>query len=100
MHFILAPTLMAVGDKQPRHVGKMITGIVTRIITHPFILATIAGIAAAWFEYQPPAAVDELLARAAAAAAPCALFAMGVTAALRPLRRVPPELTFPLLHRR
>lgn len=92
MHFTLAPTLMAIGDKKPQHVFSLISGIVTRIITHPFILATIAGIIAAWFRYQPPTAIDELLERASAAAAPCALFAMGVTAALRPLRRVPPEL--------
>ena len=94
MHFILAPTLMAIGDKQPQHVVKVISGIVTKIITHPFILATIAGMLAAWFEYQPPGAVDELRANASAAAAPCALFAMGVTAALRPLKRIPPELAY------
>lgn len=94
MHFTLAPTLMAIGNKQPQPVLTVIGGIISKIITHPFILATIAGMCAAWFEYQPPAAIDELLARASAAAAPCALFAMGVTAALRPLRRIPAELAY------
>lgn len=94
MHFILAPTLMAIGNKKPEPIMTVIAGIVSKIITHPFILATIAGMCAAWFEYQPPAVIDELLVRASAAAAPCALFAMGVTAALRPLRRIPLELTY------
>ncbi len=94
MHFTLAPTLMALGDSQRKAVGKLILGIVVKIISHPFILATIAGISAAWFEFRPPAAIDQLLANAAGAAAPCALFAMGVTAALRPLKRIPVELSY------
>lgn len=94
MHFTLAPTLMALGDSQRKPAGKLIIGIITKIITHPFILATIAGITAAWFEFRPPAAIDQLLANAASAAAPCALFAMGVTAALRPLKHIPAELTY------
>lgn len=94
MHFTLAPTLMALGDSQRKAVGKLVFGIIAKIITHPFILATIAGIGAAWFEYRPPSTIDQLLANAAAAAAPCALFAMGVTAALRPLKRIPVEMTY------
>ncbi len=94
MHFTLAPTLMALGDSRRKAVGKLIVGIIVKIISHPFILATMAGIGAAWFEFRPPAAIDQLLANAAAAAAPCALFAMGVTAALRPLKRIPVELGY------
>lgn len=94
MHFTLAPTLMALGDKQPKAAGKLILGIIVKIISHPFILATIVGISAAWFEFRPPEAIDKLLANAANAAAPCALFAMGVTAALRPLKRIPAELGY------
>ncbi|MGQ7844914.1 AEC family transporter [Granulosicoccus sp. 3-233] len=94
MHFTLAPTLMALGDSRRQAFGKLIIGIIVKIISHPFILATIAGIGAAWFEFRPPAAIDQLLANAASAAAPCALFAMGVTAALRPLKRIPVELGY------
>jgi len=39
-----------------------------------------------------PAAVERLLTFLSGAAAPCALFAMGVTLALRPLKRMPREL--------
>ncbi len=49
---------------------------------------------AAWLRFEPPAIIDTLLLSLSNAAAPCALFAMGVTAALRPLKRVPPELGY------
>jgi predicted permease len=39
-----------------------------------------------------PGPVDRLMETLARAAAPCALFAMGVTLALRPLKRVPREM--------
>jgi len=94
MHFTLAPTLMALGDKRRQPLLSLLAGITKRIFTHPFILATIAGILAAWLKFEPPAAIDQLLITASNAAAPCALFAMGVTAALRPLKRVPIELTY------
>ena len=63
-----------------------------KIVLHPFIIATAVGVAGAWFEYRPPLPVDRFLQYLAQAAAPCALFAMGVTLALRPLKRVPTEL--------
>ena len=47
---------------------------------------------AAWSGLRPPLAIDRLLDTLAHAAAPCALFAMGVTLALRPLTRVPASL--------
>jgi len=85
---------MALGDKRRQPLLSLLAGITKRIFTHPFILATIAGILAAWLKFEPPAAIDQLLITASNAAAPCALFAMGVTAALRPLKRVPIELTY------
>ena len=47
---------------------------------------------AAWAQFTPPAPIARLLEYLAQAAAPCALFAMGVTLALRPLQRVPRAL--------
>jgi predicted permease len=94
MHFTLAPTLMALGDSRPRRLAHLIGGILRNIFTHPFILATMAGISAAFFRFQPPEPIDQLLSSASNAAAPCALFAMGITAALRPLKRIPPELAY------
>jgi len=94
MHFAQAPLLMALGGRSDRGIPRLIGGIVRSIVTHPFILATIAGIAAAAFAWQPPGPIDDLLLKLSTATAPCALFAMGVTAALRPLKRVPVELVW------
>lgn len=94
MHFTLAPLLMALGEKSDKNIFSLLAGIFKKIFTHPFILATIAGMTAAWLRFEPPAIIDTLLLSLSNAAAPCALFAMGVTAALRPLKRVPPELGY------
>lgn len=92
MHFTHAPLLMALGGEGRARPLALAGEIAWRILTHPFILATIVGITAAAYAWQPPAPVNDLLARLSAATAPCALFAMGVTAALRPVKRVPVEL--------
>jgi malonate transporter and related proteins len=90
--FILAPMLMALaGTENETFVGTL-KQIGFRIFTHPFILATIAGVLAAAVEFRPPQALDTLLKYLSNAAAPCALFAMGVTIALRPVGRIPLEL--------
>lgn len=94
MHFTLAPLLMSVGGQERRPPLATLGAIATKIATHPFILATAAGVAAAFLELRPPAPVQQTLDALAGAAAPCALFAMGVTAALRPLKRVPVELAW------
>lgn len=97
MHFTLAPLLMALDSDEEKSVLTLTRQILFKIFSHPFILATIVGIAGAVFEVQPPQPVDRLLGLLSSAAAPCALFAMGVTAALRPLKKVPPELSYIVL---
>lgn len=92
MLFTLVPLLMALGRDDHVNGLQMAFGIAKRVLLHPFILATIAGVLAAYFEFRPPEAVDRLLTYLRSAAAPCALFAMGVTVALRPIKRVPAEL--------
>ncbi|MEM9222087.1 MAG: AEC family transporter, partial [Pseudomonadota bacterium] len=83
MFFILTPILMAMAGAQNTSAVKTTITIARRIFTHPFILAVIAGITAAAFEWQPPEIIDRLLTMLRGAAAPCALFAMGVTVALQ-----------------
>ena len=92
MHFAIAPMMMALSgdDKDPPL--QLVVGVVRKIALHPFILATAAGVGAAYLEIRPPLALERLLEYLSSAAAPCALFAMGVTLALRPLRRIPNEL--------
>lgn len=96
LHFVLAPLMMALADQSTDRppVWKLAVDVVRRIIFHPFILATMAGIAAAYFSFRAPGPAETLIDYLANAAAPCALFAMGVTLALRPLKRVPPEMVF------
>lgn len=99
LHFTLAPMLMALRNQDESKNGKnktlmLIYGIGWKIITHPFILATIAGFAAAAIGFVPPGPVGNILDLLAGAAAPCALFMMGITAALRPLKQVPTELAY------
>lgn len=94
LHFILAPSLMALRSGKRQNIVKVAGSILWAIFTHPFILATIAGLGAAAMHFSPPVPVEKVLALLAGAAAPCALFTMGVTAALRPLKSVPIQLTW------
>ena len=97
LHFTLAPLLMAL-DKQRGSkriaVFKLALTIAWKILSHPFILATIAGFTAAYFSFVPNSSIASVLDMLAAAAPPCALFMMGVSAALRPLKRVPVALFY------
>ncbi len=94
MHFILTPSLMALSGRQKRGLPRLVLGIVKSIVFHPFIIATALGVTAAAVDFNEPEPFERLIAYLAQAAAPSALFAMGVTLALNPLRRVPGELTF------
>ena len=93
LHFILAPSLMALaGEKQGATRLQIAREIIVKVVTHPFILATAAGVTAAALRFEPPGAVQTLLDYLYAAAAPCALFAMGVTVALSPRGTAPKVL--------
>lgn len=94
MHFTLAPLLMSVKGGVGKNGTALAGKIARQVMTHPFILATIAGVLASVFAFKPPMVVDQLLETLSRAAAPCALFVMGVTAALRPLKRLPVELGY------
>jgi predicted permease len=92
VHFTVAPMMMALAGDDQRPLPQLALGVMQRIVLHPFIIATAAGVAAAYFRFQPWLPVERLLSYLSSAAAPCALFAMGVTLALRPLKRVPTEM--------
>lgn len=92
MHFAIAPMMMALSGDDKTSPWRLILGVVRKIALHPFIIATALGVGAAYLGFHPPQPIDRLLEYLSRAAAPCALFAMGVTLALRPLNRVPHEL--------
>src|SRR3972149_3038546 len=75
--FTLVPFLMALAKPSQVSIGATAVEVVKRIALHP------------------PIALDRLLQFLHNAAAPCALFTLGVTVALRPLKKMPWEV--PLL---
>jgi predicted permease len=90
--FTLAPLMMALAGARDEPLWRTLLDIPRKVLLHPFILATMAGVAGAALEVRPPEPLERLLEALAGSAAPCALFALGVTVALRPLKRVPAEL--------
>ena len=94
LHFTMGPLLMGLHSGEKAGAGRLALQVLKKIFTHPFILATIAGVAGAALRIDLPDSANKLLQFLGGAAAPSALFAMGVTAALRPLKRVPMELGY------
>jgi hypothetical protein len=92
--FVLVPLLMTLAAPGKATLGWAVVQIVRRIVLHPFIIATVLGVASAAMHFQPPVALDRLMQFLQNAAAPCALFALGVTVALRPIERIPWEVPF------
>lgn len=94
LHFIVAPALMAVEGKDHRSKGRLALDIAAKVLLHPFIVSTAFGFLAAALAFDQPLAFRRFVDYLAQAAAPCALFAMGVTIALRPLKRIPAEIAY------
>ena len=92
IHFTVAPAMMALAGGEKSKPSDLVLSVAKRIAFHPFIIATAVGVTAAYLEFQPPLPIERLLDYLSRAAAPCALFAMGVTLALRPLNGMPVEL--------
>jgi malonate transporter and related proteins len=90
--FSLVPLLMSVTGVEKLSPGATIRKIIWRVATHPFNIATAIGISASYFHLGLPTAVDQIVTWLYGAAAPCALFILGVTVAMRPLLRIPGEV--------
>lgn len=90
--FSLVPLLMALAGTDKKSFGESALLVVRRIVLHPFIAATALGVVSAALHFEPPVALDRLMQFLQNAAAPCALFVLGVTVALRPLQRMPREV--------
>jgi malonate transporter len=88
----LTPLMMAIAGTAGESAGRALLAIPRQVLLHPFILATLLGVAAAALGIRPPDPIDRLLDVLSGSSAPCALFALGVTVASRPLERVPAEL--------
>lgn len=90
--FTLTPLMMAIAGLGEASLSRALLDIPRKVLLHPFIVATLMGVAAAAIGVRPPEPVERLLDLLAGASAPCALFALGVTVASRPLERIPTEL--------
>jgi hypothetical protein len=94
--FAFVPIFVALTDGET-HWARTARLVVTRVVSHPFNIATAIGVAMAYFQARPPVPVAKLLTLLQSAAAPSALFVMGVTIALREVKRLAPELPAVLL---
>jgi malonate transporter and related proteins len=90
--FTILPVMMALGGPEKRALGPTLLLVARRVLTHPFIVATLAGVATAVIGVETPEPVQALLTFLRNAAAPTALFAVGVTVALQPVGRRAGEL--------
>jgi hypothetical protein len=93
--FSLIPFLMAIAGVEKKSLLATGADVAWKVVTHPFNIATVLGVVAAYAQVQLPTAIDKMTLWLSQAAAPCALFLLGVTVALRPLKAMPGEV--PLL---
>jgi predicted permease len=84
LFFSFLPFMMALAQPSDRGVAAIAFGVVRKIVTHPLMLSTALGVLSAALQFEPPVALDRLMQFLQSAAAPCALFTLGVTVALRP----------------
>lgn len=89
--FTLAPFLMGLAGGRKASVSQTALEVARRVFLHPFNIAIALGVLAAWAQWRPPVALDKMLGWLQGAAAPSALFVMGVTVALRSVGRFAPE---------
>jgi predicted permease len=92
LFFSLLPIVMALARPSYKGFGRVAIEVTRKIVLHPFVVATVLGVASAALHFEPPVALDRLMGFLQNAAAPCALFTLGVTIALRPFARVPWEV--------
>jgi malonate transporter and related proteins len=97
LFFTIVPFMMGLGGSEKLKIWDTTKYVVRQVVTHPFNIATAVAVLAAYFKYQPPVPLDQLITFLSRAAAPCALFALGVTVALRPYEGVPRELPVHLM---
>lgn len=90
--FTITPLMMALGGTVRTDAAKLAEGIARQIFLNPLVIATALGFAVAGSAIKIPTAADALLSLVAGAAAPGALFVLGVNLALRPMARLPAEV--------
>jgi len=90
--FTIVPLLMALTDREHKSFVHAIGIAARQIVLNPLIMSAVLGALVAAFHIPLPTALDRTLLFLQNAAAPTALFVLGVTVALRPFDRVPWEV--------
>jgi predicted permease len=90
--FTIVPLLIALTDRDHETLLHSLGVVVRQIALNPLIMSACAGALAAALHLHLPVAIDNTLLFLQNAAAPVALFVLGVTVALRPFGRVPWEV--------
>jgi malonate transporter and related proteins len=90
--FTIVPLLMALTDREHPSFLHAIGIAARQIALNPLIMSAVLGALVAAFHIPLPTALDRTLLFLQNAAAPTALFVLGVTVALRPFDRVPWEV--------
>jgi malonate transporter and related proteins len=83
---------MALAGVEKRSTWDTAKDVAWKVISHPFNIATIIAVAFAFTGLKLPSTLDKMTLWLSNAAAPCALFLLGVTVALRPMDKMPPEV--------
>jgi predicted permease len=90
--FTIVPLLMALTDREHKSFLHAVGVAVRQIVLNPLIMSAVLGALVAAFHVPLPTSLDRTLLFLQNAAAPTALFVLGVTVALRPFDRVPWEV--------
>ena len=90
--FSIVPLLIALTDREHGSLLRTLGIAARQIVLNPLIMSACAGALAAGLHIRLPVAIDNTLLFLQNAAAPTALFVLGVTVALRPFDRVPWEV--------
>src|ERR1700758_2565070 len=90
--FTAVPLLIELSDRDHPSLLHALGVVLRQIVLNPLIMAACAGALAASLHIHLPVAIDHTLLFLQNAAAPTALFVLGVTVALRPFERVPWEV--------
>jgi malonate transporter len=90
--FSVTPALMALAGLERRNALATVADIFRKVTTHPFVVATALGIATSSLHLKPPAALDTTITWLAGSSAPCALFLLGVTVAIRSVGRITADI--------
>lgn len=86
--FALLPLFLAMSQSKQARPWVVVLDVARKILLHPFNLAALLGLMVAAFQLPVPVVVDQVLKNLQAAAAPSALFLLGVTLALRPKPKI------------